>query len=115
MQTFHQFIFSEATPPPGKPPATGAAPIGAGPSAPPMGAPMGGPSPSGPPIGLGGGGPPPPMGGPSLSSSMGAGPDQGQNPNAPVTIQKLSSKDVWEALEKSLKSFKSRQGKKNSI
>jgi hypothetical protein len=55
------------------------------------------------------------MGGPSLSSSMGAGPDQGQNPNAPVTIQKLSSKDVWEALEKSLKSFKSRQGKKNSI
>lgn len=118
MKTFYQFIISEATPP-SAPPASGAPPGGSAPKGgTPPAPPSGGPPMSlgGPPMGLGGG---PPMGGglgpgpsPSLGGPPAGDPSQGQTGAAPV--KKLNAKDVWTALEKSLKS-KSRQNERDSL
>ena len=106
MITFHQFIISEATPPAptprGKPavpsststpPPSGGGGIPGFGSGPPLG--MGGP-----PMGLGG----PPIGGPSLSGGPGPAMGDSSSPSpSGVTIQKIKSSNVWDALRKSLK------------
>lgn len=111
MKTFYQFL-TEAPSPPSKPPAGGSAAPPSGASPPPSGGPPGSINPSGPPIGLGGGGPPigglggppSPLGGPMASDPQ----SQPSQTNA-VPVQRIKSKDVWEALKKSLGSKKSRQ------